>query len=443
MSDHRRVGAERPSAFILTGALPVVCRDSVYIDDLRRRDLKVLVMTPADFHRYAAAHRDDPAHPASGIDEVAFIEGSVASEGSFLPGVIEHAGRWRESYDVVGIYAVGETLVEPTGLVADYFDLPFPGLRAARACRSKYLQRWYLPDLSPASVLIPPGARGSVHDTAVRYPAVVKPATRHSSQGVQMVHDHAELAAQLAEYPAQETILVEQKITGQEYSVESLTQDGKTLYTSVTRKETTDVDSQYFVEMAHTVPAARDEAWDAVQWANDAMLDRLGVENGITHAEWRLDERGQAHLMEVAARTPGDGIMVLYRLATGRRMEPEILRIALGEPFDYPAARRHARQVYLGHRPGILVDVEVDWPGVEARWVDDGNPWPDIPALPADAPPALRAVLVYEARGTELGPIRSSDDRAVTFFIDAPTMAELDEIEERVRRAVTIHTTPL
>jgi len=255
-----------------------------------------------------------------------------------------------------------------------------------------------------------------------------------------MVHDRAELAAQLDDYPVQETILVEQMITGQEYSVESLTQDGKTLFSSATRKETTDVDSQYFVEMAHTVPAVRDDAWDAVQRANVAMLDRLGVENGITHAEWRLDERGEARLMEVAARTPGDGIMVLYRLATGRPMEPEILRIALGETADYPAARRYARQVYVGHRPGILVDVEVDWPGVEARWVDDGNPWPDIPALPADDPPALRAVLVYEARGTELGPIRSSDDRAVTFFIDAPTIAELDEIEERVRRAVTIHT---
>ena len=134
--------------------------------------------------------------------------------------------------------------------------------------------------------------------------------------------------------------------------------------------------------------------------------------------------------------------MVLYRLATGRPMEPEILRIALGEVADYPAARRYARQVYVGHQPGTLIDVKVDWPGVEARWVNDGNPWPDIPALPAGDPPALRAVLVYEARGTELGPIRSSDDRAVTFFIDAPTIAELDEIEERVRRAVTIHTAP-
>ncbi len=440
MSERQR--AAKPRAFILTGALPVVCRDPIYIDDLRSRGLKVLVMTPADFYRYAAAHGDDPAHPAAAIDEVAFVDGSVESEGSFLPGVIEHAGRWREQYDIVGIYAVGETLVEPTGVVADYFDLPFPGLRAARACRSKYLQRWYLPEISPTSVLIPPGAREAVDCDLVPFPGVVKPATRHSSQGVCTVHDSAELAAQLAEYPASETILVEQKITGQEYSVESLIQDGKALFASVTRKETTDVNSQYFVEMAHTVPAPRDEAWDAVTRANEAMLDRLGVENGITHAEFRIDDRGEARLIEVAARTPGDGIMVLYRLATGRRMEPEILRIALGEPADYPAARRYARQVYVAHRPGILDDVTVDWPGVEARWVDDGNPWPDIGALPADAPSALRAVLVYEPRGATLGPIRSSDDRAVTFFIDAPTLAELDEIEERVRRAVAIHTTP-
>lgn len=430
----------KPRAFILTGALSVVCWDPIYVDEVAKRDLKVLVITAASWRGYAEAHRADSAHPASAIDEVAFVDGSVESEGSFLPGVIEHAERWREQYDVVGIYAVGETLVEPTGLVADYFDLPFPGLRAARACRNKYLQRWYLPDLSPASVLIPPEGRGSVDHRRVQFPAVVKPATRHSSLGVCTVHDPVELAAQLHGYSAQETILVEQKITGQEYSVESLIQDGKTLFASVTRKETTDVDSQYFVEMAHTVPAARDEAWEAVQRANDAMLDRLGVENGITHSEWRIDERGEAHLMEVAARTPGDGIMVLYRLATGRPMEPEILRIALGESADYPAARRHARQVYVGHRPGILDDVEVDWPGVEAEWIDAGASRPDIPALAADAPPTLRAVHVLKARGAQLGPIRCSDDRAVTFFIDAPTIAELDEIEARVRRAVTVHT---
>jgi len=90
-----RQRAARPRAFILTGFLPVICRDSIYIDDLRRRDLKVLVLTPAVSRSYAEAH-GDPAHPASAIDEIAFVDGSVGSEGSFLPGVIEHAERWRK-----------------------------------------------------------------------------------------------------------------------------------------------------------------------------------------------------------------------------------------------------------------------------------------------------------------------------------------------------------
>ena len=96
MNERQRAGAERhldgtarPRAFILTGALAVVCRDPIYIDDLRRRDLKVLVITAAAWHGYAEAHRDDPDHPASAIEEVAFVDGSVESEGSFLPGVIE------------------------------------------------------------------------------------------------------------------------------------------------------------------------------------------------------------------------------------------------------------------------------------------------------------------------------------------------------------------
>ena len=108
-------------AFILTGYLPLVCRDFIYIGDLRRRGLKVLVITPAISRSYAQVHGDDPAHPASGIDEIAFVDGSVGSDGSFLPGVIEYVERWRARYDVVGIYAVGETLVEPTGLIAAWF----------------------------------------------------------------------------------------------------------------------------------------------------------------------------------------------------------------------------------------------------------------------------------------------------------------------------------
>jgi len=383
----------------------------------------------------------DPSHPASAIDEIAFIEGSVAREGSFIAGTIAAARRWRERYTIVGVYAVGETMVEPTGLLADALGLPSPGLRATRACRSKYLQRWYLPEFSPPSVVIPAGARETFSPDSVRFPAVVKPASRHSSSGVIAVHDEAQLRAQLGSYAEHEPVLVETKVTGQEFSVESLVQAGKVIFASVTRKETTESDGRTFVELSHSVPSDRLDVQDALLDANRRMLERLGVENGITHAEWRVDETGRPYLMEVAARTPGDGLSVLYELATGAPLEPEIIRIALGEDACYPTPRRYARQVYLEHPEGVLTDVTVDWPEVSPVWVGEAGLWPDIRPGAADDPPTLRGVLVLKDRGSRLGPLSSSEDRAVTFFIDAPSVAELDELERRVRRAITVSVT--
>jgi hypothetical protein len=432
----------KPDAFILSGAFSIVCRDPIYISDLVRRGLRVLLMTPARWRDTALERVRDPSHPASAVTELAFVDGSVEHDGSFMPGAIACAKDWRDRYHVVGVYAVGETLLEPTGLVADFFGVPFPGLRAVRACRSKFLQRWYLPEMSPHWVLIPPGSRTSFDRAAVRFPAVIKPSTRHSSLGVQAVADLRELDHELATYDDTEAILVEQRVAGQEFSVESLVQNGKTIFSSVTHKETNETQGRYFVELAHTIPSVADEATEAVSAANELLLSRLGVENGITHAEWRAAADGRVHLMEIAARTPGDGIMGLYRLATGQRMEPELLRIAMGEPASYQQPRRYARQVYLEHTPGTLDDVTVDWPGVRAHWIASSAPWPEMEPGAPDDPPALRAVFVTRRRGTELHPLRSSDDRAVTFFVDAPSLTALDEIDRRVRKAVCVVTVP-
>jgi hypothetical protein len=420
----------------------VVCRSPLYLTELARRGLKILVVTQSTFREAALACREDATHPASLIDDFAFVDGA-SGDTAVTADVISAARSWRDSYTIIGVYAVGETLVEQTGLLADALALASPGLRATRACRSKALQRWYMPEFSPSAVIVPGGKRDSVAPDQVVFPAVVKPASRHSSSGVETVFDGGELRKQLATYPEHEVVLVEEKVHGQEFSVESLVQDGKTLFASVTRKETTESHTRSFVELAHTVPNDRTDAQAAILDANQRMLDRLAFENGITHAEWRLDAAGRPFLMEVAARTPGDGIMVLYHLATGIPLEPEIMRVALREPAFYPAARRYARQVYLEHHEGVLDDVTVDWPGVDPHWLGESRRWPEIPPGAPEDPPTLRAVLVLKTRGSELGTIQSSDDRAVTFFIDALSPQQLDDLERRVRRAVVISTGPV
>ncbi|MGR4880855.1 acetyl-CoA carboxylase biotin carboxylase subunit family protein [Streptomyces sp. LARHCF249] len=427
-----------PEAFVLTGAFWVVCRNPRYLAELAARGLKVLLITPAGYRDAAEAARKDPEHPAFLLDDIAFVDGSLDQEGSFLPGFIARARAWRHTYTIVGAYAVGETLVEPTGLLGDALGLPGPGLRATRACRSKYLQRWYLDEFSPASLVIPPGEREDTALDGLPYPVVAKPATRHSSSGVVTIADAAELRAELAGYPEYETLLVEQKVEGHEYSVESLVQGGEIVFTSVTSKETTESDARSFVELSHSVPSARPGVDGQLLDANRRLLQTLGFRDGIAHAEWRTGADGRAYLMEVAARTPGDGLLALYHLATGRPLEPEIVKIALGEPADYPAPRRWTRQVYLDHTPGTLENVSVDWPGIDPVWVGEGGIWPEITPGEADDPAALRAVLVLKEKGARLSPLASSDDRAVTFLIDAPSAQELDELERRVRAAVTL-----
>lgn len=428
----------KPAAFILTGSFLVVCRAPRYFEELSRRGLRILLATPASWRNDALFCMREPGHPANAIDEIAFVDGGVDKEGSFVAGAVSAAREWRENYAIAGVYAVGETLVEPTGLLADALGLPSPGLRATRACRSKYLQRWYLPEFSPQSAIIPAGGSATYVADGIRFPAVVKPASRHSSSGVSTVHDVAELRAQLASYAPHESVLVESKVVGQEFSVESLVQNGKVVFASVTRKETSESDGRTFVELSHSVPSDRVDAQDVLLDANHRLLERLAVENGITHAEWRVDEAGRPFLMEVAARTPGDGLSVLYELATGAPLEPEIIRIALGEHACYPDPRRHTRQVYLEHPVGELADVTVDWAGITPEWVGEAGIWPAIAPGAADDEPTLRAVLVLKDRGSRLGPLASSEDRAVTFLIDAPTAAELDELERRVRRAIAI-----
>jgi biotin carboxylase len=430
----------RPRACILTGSFPVIRRNPLYLTELSRRGLKILVITAAAYREQATASIADTSNPASEIAEIAFVTGDYSVPAAFLSGAVAHASVWRRKYTIVGGYAVGDYLAEATGLLCDALGIRSPGLRASRACRSKFLQRWYAPELSPPSLVIPAGERAAADLDEVRYPAVVKPAGRASSSGVVTVNDPAELRDQLGTYAEHETVLVEHKVIGPEYSVETLVQDGRIIFASPTAKDTTDSHARTFVELAHSVPSAHFDVRDALLDANQELLHRLGFENGITHSEWRIGADGRPVLMEIAARTPGDGLLVLYLLATGSPLEPEILRIALGEPAAYPVPRRFTRQVYLEHEPGILDDVTVDWPGVQPEWISSSGVWPEIkPGTPGDEP-TLRAVLVLKKRGERLVELSDSDDRSVTFFIDASTPAELDDLDRRVRAAITIST---
>jgi hypothetical protein len=436
------MGMAKPRAFILLGGLGVIARNWRYLTELDRQGLAILTLTAEKWRDAAQELATGQRQLSAPVAEVGFVgDGSLEIEG-LNSGVVEKVREWETRYEIAGAFAAGEMLVEQAGIIADALGVPTPGLRATRVCRSKYLQRLYLAQWSPGAVIIPPSGRGSADVSGLKFPAVLKPSARCASSGVHQLADRDSLPGALAGYPEQETLLVEEYIAGPEFSVETLMQRGQPIFEGVTQKRTNEYGSDRFVEVGHTVPAPPGEERSALLAANRAILSRLGFSDGVAHAELRLSSSGEVRLMEVAARTPGDGILPLYQLATGQPMEPAILRIALGEAAAYPPPRRLARQVYLEHDVGTLVDVQVSWPGAEPVWVGEAQPWPEVsPGQPGD-PGALRAVLVFARRGSRLRPLRESDDRAVSFLIDAPSLAELDELESQVRRSISIVVDP-
>jgi biotin carboxylase len=418
------------------GDLVVLARQGRLIQEARRRGYAALavVSTGTDLGRLAAA-RADSTHPLSDLTEV--VQVADAQIATVLPAVQPLL----RTYDVLGVISVGEVFVEPVGVLADCLGLPGTGSAAALMCRNKLLQRTAVPEFSPRWQVVPVAERAGFSLPENEFPAVVKPAGRFYSSGVRQVYNQAELSDALSVFGADEISLVEERVVGREFSVEALVQGGEVFWSAVTGKETNEHESDFFTELTHTSPASIEpEAEKALLAANTEILRRVGIRDGITHAEYRLTTDG-AVLMEVAARLPGDAITFLWELATGEPFEPVMLDLALGVPASYPAPHRRARQHFLDHPHGVLRDVVAD--GVEVSWPGRDDRWPALTPAPAGAPAEPRAVLVGRLPGDLLGSQKDSGHRSASVIVDAPLTADLDLVTKRAVELVTFVVDPV
>ena len=124
-------------AFLLLGGYRVIARNWGFLADLAGRGLRILLITSEQWRADTTAAMARGEGPGTYLTDAAFVTGEVGIEGSFTSGVVAHVQRWQQEYDIVGVYAAGEMLVEQTGIVADALGLPGPGVRAARVCRNK------------------------------------------------------------------------------------------------------------------------------------------------------------------------------------------------------------------------------------------------------------------------------------------------------------------
>ena len=257
--------------------------------------------------------------------------------------------------------------------VAEKYGFPFYSIETARWSTDKYqMKQRFLEGGVPC-------ARGRLIAKAdeaddLYYPLIVKPRDNSGSRGVKLCRNKEELQEAMQEafqYSHLDTVLVEEYIEGQEYSIEGLHYNGKSEVIQFTEKTTTEF--PYNVELEHKQPAnLTEEQKNDIRELVSKIAKCMHFENCASHTELKINERG-IFIIETSPRLGGDYITsTLVPLSTGINMEDQLLHIALGEKVDAQTGRvEKASGVYFFCLPeGVVkrIDLKINevvtWPGV-------------------------------------------------------------------------------
>lgn len=251
------------------------------------------------------------------------------------------ARAWHAADPFDAVASFTEYGLEPASACAIELGIAGDNLAAVQVTRDKVRARELLAQhgLSPVryrTCATVADARSFLHELAGR-PIVVKPRGGGLSEGVCLVRNEAELADgwRWTRSVTDGPVLAEEYLDGPEYSVESISVDGKHEVVSITEKLTTELPR--FIEVGHRAPAklaAQDQ--DQITQLVTTFLDLVEQRTAPAHTELRRTADG-VRIIESQTRFGGDQIWEICKLVTGVDLMSETMAALLDLP---PPPRR-------------------------------------------------------------------------------------------------------
>lgn len=242
---------------------------------------------------------------------------------------------------VDGICSIASDLAMITvGYVADALGLVGNTPDAVERSTNKHLMRAAFErggDPSPRSILA--DADTNLDALDLTYPVIVKPTDRSGSRGIFKLEGPELLSSAVEAALGQsfeKKVLIEEFAGGREYSVEFISYRGDHRFLALTQKFTTG--APHFIETGHLEPAqVNAETLERVKAVVVHALDTLGLKNGASHSELKIDEDGRIRIIEIGGRMGGDFIgSDLVELSTGYDFVRAVAEVALGEKPALP-----------------------------------------------------------------------------------------------------------
>lgn len=197
----------------------------------------------------------------------------------------------------------------------------------------------------------------------VGYPLVLKPPAGAGAQATFRVDDATAFgeALKISAPTSQQPVLIEEFVTGEEHSLETISIGGRAVWHSLTHYYPTPLEvlRNPWIQWCLLLPREIDgPQYDDIREAAGAALTALGMDTGLTHMEWFRRRDGSVAISEVGARPPGAQITTLVSRAHDIDFLHAWARVMIYGEFEPPERRYAAGAAFLrGQGSGRVVAI--------------------------------------------------------------------------------------
>src|ERR1051325_1477446 len=193
-------------------------------------------------------------------------------------------------------------------------------------------------------------ARGFAEE--VGFPLVLKPPAGAGAQATFRVDDAGAFgeALKVSAPTAAQPVLIEEFITGEEPSLETISGGGRALWHSLTHYHPTPLEvlRNPWIQWCVLLPREVDDPkYDDMRRADFRALEALGMDTGLSHMEWFRRADGSVAVSEVGARPPGAEITTLISRANDIDFMRAWGRVMVFGEFEAPERRYAAGAALL------------------------------------------------------------------------------------------------
>ncbi|NEE02946.1 ATP-grasp domain-containing protein [Phytoactinopolyspora halotolerans] len=296
-------------------------------------------------HEYVLLTRDPALYPPTADGRphpvVAEADEIVVADTNSPEAVVEAASALASRRPVDGVLSTCDYYLDTVAAVAAALGLPGARPEVMRRANQKHLVRAALDDAglpNPRFAVVADWKHARAAAQRIGTPLVAKPVDLNAGTAVEIIRDEAALkdafwaVAGLERntrgQPLRRLLLLEERLRGQEVSVEAVTYGGTTTVIGITDKSVTAPPA--CVESGHMFPARLDPgvAREVEDFVRD-VLAAIGYTHGLSHTEVMITPDGP-RLVEVNPRQGGGYIFDLVDVVTGTHPLEMLVDLALG-----------------------------------------------------------------------------------------------------------------